>query len=109
MAQKYKSFLSYLKVMVWCDGMATMTCRTTFAFDQETIHRLKKMATRWSVSQAEVIRRCLSQAEERFSSDSLDPVAMLTALHTSGKGLSKKAGNAYLREVYEERKAWRKQ
>jgi len=87
--------------------MATMTYRTTFAFDQGTIQRLKKLASRWSVSQAETIRRALSQAEERDAASQPDPVSMLKKLHTSGRGLSKKAGSAYLKEVYQDRKHWR--
>lgn len=93
--------------MVWCDGMATMTYRTTFAFDQGTIHRLKKLASHWRVSQAETIRRALSQAEENITATQPDPVNMLKTLHTSGRGLPKKIGNAYLKEIYEDRKKWR--
>ena len=43
--------------------MATMTHRTTFALDETTAHRLKRLAARWQVSQAEVVRRSLEQAE----------------------------------------------
>lgn len=93
--------------MVWCDGMATMTHRTTFAFDQGTIQRLKKLSSRWRVSQAETIRRALSQAEESNAIAQPDPVSTLKKLHTSGRGLSKKRGAAYLKEVYTNRKYWR--
>lgn len=93
--------------MVRCDGMATMTYRTTFAFDQSTIQRLKKLSSRWNVSQAETIRRALSQAEQSDAASQPDPVSMLKTLHTSGRGLSKKAGAAYLKEVYHDRKHWR--
>ena len=90
--------------MAECDGMATMTHRTTFSFDQNTIRRLKNLSTRWHVSQAEVIRRALSQAEETAVSD---PIKMLAALHASGAGLSEKIGQAYLKEAYENRTHWR--
>ena len=46
------------------DGMATMTHRTTFALDETTAHRLKRLAARWQVSQAEVVRRSLEKAEK---------------------------------------------
>lgn len=43
--------------------MPTMTHRTTFALDETTARRLKRLASRWQVSQAEVVRRSLEQAE----------------------------------------------
>lgn len=43
--------------------MANMTHRTTFALDEMTAHRLKRLAARWQVSQAEVVRRSLELAE----------------------------------------------
>jgi hypothetical protein len=95
-------------MMVWFHGMATMTHRATFSFDYGTISRLKSLSVRWSVSQAEVIRRALSQAEK--TSELIlqpDPIKMLASLHASGAGLSKKVGDAYLKEVYEDRKKWR--
>lgn len=45
------------------DGMATMIHRTTFALDESTASRLKRLAARWQVSQAEVVRRCLEKTE----------------------------------------------
>ncbi len=38
-------------------GMATMTHRTTFALDDATVTRIRRLAAQWQVSQAEVIRR----------------------------------------------------
>ena len=94
--------------MVWCHGMAIMTHRATFSFDYGTISRLKNLSIRWRVSQAEVIRRALSQAEETSElALQPDPIKMLASLHTAGAGLSKKASDAYLKEVYEDRKKWR--
>jgi predicted DNA-binding protein len=43
--------------------MPTMTHRTTFALDAATAQRLKRLAARWNVSQAEVVRRSVEQAE----------------------------------------------
>mgnify|MGYP001599399112 CR=1 FL=1 len=93
--------------MVHYDGMATMTYRTTFAFDGPTMRRLKNLAARWQVSQAEVVRRALSQAENQPSTEKPDPIAMLKALHASGQGLSREKADAYIAEVYEDRKHWR--
>lgn len=43
--------------------MAIMTHRTTFALDDATAQRLKRLAARWNVSQAEVVRRSVDLAE----------------------------------------------
>jgi predicted transcriptional regulator len=54
------------------DGMPTMTHRTTFALDEDTAQRLKRLAARWSVSQAEVVRRSVEQAEKNASTSPND-------------------------------------
>jgi len=54
------------------DGMPTMTHRTTFALDDETAQRLKRLAARWRVSQAEVVRRSVEEAEKNASSSPSD-------------------------------------
>ena len=92
--------------MVHHDGMQTMQYRTTFAFDGDTMRRLKNLASRWQVSQAEVVRRALSQAESQRLPDSPDPMAALKAYHAQG-GLDRKKAEAYLSEVHEDRKHWR--
>lgn len=54
--------------MVFNDGMQKMTHRTTFALDEATALRLKRLAARWEVSQAEVVRRSVEKAEEADAS-----------------------------------------
>ena len=83
--------------------MQTMSYRTTFAFDGDTMRRLKNLAARWQVSQAEVVRRALSQAESQAPSDVADP---LKAYHAQG-GLDRKQADKYLCEVREDREHWR--
>jgi predicted transcriptional regulator len=41
-----------------------MIHRTTFALDENTARRLKRLAARWQVSQAEVVRRSVEKAEQ---------------------------------------------
>ena len=94
-------------VMVCNDGMATMTHRTTFALDGETIRRLKRLAARWQVSQAEVVRRAVAQAESQPEPQTTDPVAMLRQLLEAGQGLDPKKAESYLAQVYADRKRWR--
>lgn len=86
------------------DGMPIMTHRTTFTLDQATARRLKRLAARWRISQAEVVRRSVEQAEKSAAPKKPDPAAMLRELFASGGGLDLKKGNAYIAEVYEGRK-----
>jgi predicted transcriptional regulator len=89
------------------NGMQAMVHRTTFALDKTTAQRLKRLASRWNVSQAEVVRRSVEQAEKQTEAVKPDPVAMLRELFTSGGGLDPEKGNAYITEVYKDRKYWR--
>lgn len=86
-----------------------MTHRTTFALDKATALRLKRMAARWQVSQAEVVRRSLKKAEQAADSQKPDAVGMLQRLHEKGGGLDREKADAYLAEVHEDRKRWRRQ
>ena len=43
--------------------MATMTIRTTVAFDPATAARLERLAKRWGVSKSETLRRALETVE----------------------------------------------
>jgi len=45
--------------------MATMTIRTTVAFDPATAARLERLAKRWGVSKSEALRRALEAAEKQ--------------------------------------------
>lgn len=86
--------------------MSTMTHRTTFALDAVTAQRLKRLATLWQVSQAEVVRRAIAQAEADSNPARPDPVALLRDLLAQGLGLDLKKANAYLAEVRTDRKKW---
>lgn len=90
-----------------CDGMPTMIHRTTFALDKTTARRLKRLAVRWRVSQAEVVRRSLEQAEKGAAPDKPDPVAMLRRLHENGGGIDPQRAKKWLAEIREDRKHWR--
>ena len=87
-------------------GMAIMTHRTTFALDDETAKRLKRLSKAWKVSQAEVVRRAVEEAE-RKPAVFTDPIAALRKLHESGGGLVREQADQYLAEVREDRKQWR--
>ncbi len=89
------------------DGMKTMTHRTTFALDESTARRLKHLSRLWQVSQAEVVRRAVANAELADGNPVSDPIAMLERLHASGQGLSPAAADGVLSEVRDGRKQWR--
>lgn len=93
--------------MVCGDGMPIMTHRTTFALDEATAQRLKRLAARWDVSQAEVVRRSVEQAENLKPAGNPDPADRLRALFASGGGLEVEKADSYITEIYEDRKHWR--
>jgi hypothetical protein len=79
--------------------------RTTFALDSVTIRRMKRLAAMWKVSQAEVVRRSIEQAERLAEQESADLRNRLAAYHERG-GLAVRAAEAYLEEVAEARSEW---
>ncbi len=87
--------------------MKTMTHRTTFALDHATATRLRRLASLWQVSQAEVVRRAVAQAETAADTSGVDPVTLLKQLHDSDQGLDPTVADAYLAEIHEDRAHWR--
>ncbi|MEO7360644.1 MAG: ribbon-helix-helix protein, CopG family [Gemmatimonadaceae bacterium] len=81
-----------------------MTHRTTFALDEATVARIRRLAAQWQVSQAEVIRRVVASTD---ATEKADPIAMLETLHRTGKGLLADEAKSYLSAVHEDRKSWR--
>jgi len=87
--------------------MAIMTHRTSFALDEGTIGKLKRLAVHWKVSQAEVVRRSVDRAPRETEPAKPDPIAMLKRLHATGGGLDKAVADRWSAEVSEDRKRWR--
>lgn len=83
-----------------------MTHRTTFALDQETAGRLRRLSVAWQVSQAEVVRRALAMAEIA-GPKSRDAASLLRKLHDSGGGLVRESAEEYLSAVRADREQWR--
>jgi len=86
-----------------------MTHRTSFALDESTVHRLKNLASRWNVSQAEVVRRSVQRADQETALQKPDPVAMLRRLHENGGGIDSRRADKWIAEIREDRKHWRGQ
>lgn len=84
-----------------------MTYRTTFALDEATAQRLNRLAHRWKVSRAEVVRRAVKRAESDRDVPPSDPLSMLQSLHARGGGIDKARADRWIREIREDRKRWR--
>jgi len=76
----------------------------TLSLDEATAKRLKKLAALWGVSQAEVVRRAVAQAEAQSRQSLPDPIALLRELHAKGLGLNPEQPDAYLAQVRADRK-----
>jgi predicted nucleic acid-binding protein/predicted transcriptional regulator len=83
--------------------MPVMSHRTTFALDKATAKRLKRLAALWRVSQAEVVRRSVAQAEATAMAAKPDPLTLLRDLHAAGHGVDSAEASTYLRELREDR------
>ena len=83
-----------------------MTYRTTFALDEQSITRLKRLSSQWQVSQAEVVRRSLQQAENSAMQSKTNPVDLLKQLHANEVGLAEEDAARYMAEVREDRTKW---
>ncbi|WP_319563125.1 ribbon-helix-helix protein, CopG family [Marispirochaeta sp.] len=79
-----------------------MTRRTTFSFDSATIERIKLLAARWNVSQAEAVRRAVEIAEAEENTRSLELGKQLQEYH-SGGGIARDKAETYLDRVFEDR------
>ncbi|MBN2874003.1 MAG: hypothetical protein JXM71_02815 [Spirochaetales bacterium] len=85
--------------------MAVMEHRTSFALDETTIIKLRKLSRLWRVSQAEVVRRAIESAEAEALAETGVALSRLQSYHAEG-GLAAETANAYLREVAAHRANW---
>lgn len=53
--------------------MPRMSIRSTYALDEQTARRIKRLARAWGVSQAEVIRRSVERAAAQQAAAALSP------------------------------------
>jgi len=82
-----------------------MEHRTSFALDEATIDRLKKLAALWRVSQAEVVRRAIEHADTQASMAVSDRLDRLSEYHAQG-GLDPASADAYVAELAAMRDDW---
>ena len=89
------------------DGMAVMKHRVTYSLDERTRQRIAKLAEIWQVSQAEVVRRSVAEAEAAAARERPDPIALLEELHAQRLGLDPRNASAYVAQAVADRKRWR--
>jgi len=83
--------------------MATMTIKTTYALDAESVRTLERMARRWGVSKSEVLRRAIRVAAAQ-ADDGGDTVKALDRLQRTTALTAARAG-AWARRNRTERRA----
>ena len=79
--------------------------RTSFALDDGTIERLRRLAARWQVSQAEVIRRAVRIAADQEQSTAISVEERLQEYRSGGR-LSRTSADEYLKQVERDRESW---
>lgn len=83
--------------------MASMTIRSTYALDPETVGSLARLATQWGVSRSEALRRAVRAAAAGLS-PAPQPQRALDSLQ-SAMGLNARGAEAWVRRVRGERRA----
>ena len=79
--------------------------RTSFALDEDTIDRLRRLARRWRVSQAEVVRRAVRIAEDH-ANDQAHSVAERLDAYRAARRLNAAEADRYLDQVSHDRADW---
>ncbi|MFP4377234.1 MAG: ribbon-helix-helix protein, CopG family [Spirochaetales bacterium] len=85
--------------------MTSSLHRTSFALDHATVERLQRLARRWNVSQAEVVRRAVRAAADQADAEG-ESVAERLDRYRTANGLGSEEADAYLSRVREERADW---
>jgi predicted DNA-binding protein len=82
-----------------------MEHRTSFALDEATIKRLRRLSETWGVSQAEVVRRAIEKADTSEKEGIASRVGILRSYQDQG-GLAAEKAEAYLADLAEQRAEW---
>lgn len=79
--------------------------RTSFALDEATAERIQRLARRWGVSQAEVVRRAVRLAADQSETEGSDVRERVARYRSSGR-ISQEQADEFLRQVAEDRASW---
>ena len=83
--------------------MAIPKIKATYSLDAETVRLLERLARKWEVSKSEALRRAI-RASADVEPPADDPLAVFDRLQRS-LGLTKAAGDAWVRETRAMRRA----
>ena len=91
--------------MTILSGMATVTVRSTYSLDLETVRRLEALAKRWDTSKSGALRRAIRLASEQARPSVNEKLAALDELQRL-LALDEQSAAEWCAEVREERAAW---
>jgi hypothetical protein len=85
--------------------MAIPKIKATYSLDQETVHLLDRVASRWGVSKSEALRRAIRSAAEAAGERETVPGLEQLSRIQKGLGLSASVAAAWARQSRAERRA----
>src|SRR5437762_14199159 len=83
--------------------MATMTIKSTYSLDRDTVRTLDTIAHRWRVSKSEALRRAIRIAAQQPQGGPAEATAALDELHHSLK-LTAHAADRWQQDLRSERR-----
>ena len=84
--------------------MATMTVKSTYSLDVETVRQLEELAKRWNTSKSGALRRAIQSAAKQVRSDHNEALEALDRLQGL-LALDRDSARAWADEVRQERRA----
>ena len=84
--------------------MATVTVKSTYSLDVETVRKLEGLAKRWSTSKSGALRRAIDAAAKQAGPDDNEALDALDRLQ-SRLALDRRTAGVWADEVRQERRA----
>ena len=84
--------------------MATLTVRSTYALDVDTVRALERIARRWKVSKSEALRRVIRSAAQQTGTEHNEGLQALDELQRS-LGLTTVEARGWATRIRTERRA----
>ena len=84
--------------------MATITIKSTYSLDVETVRQLEELAKRWNTSKSGALRRAIQSATKQARSDHNEALDALDRLQAM-LALDRESARAWADEVRQERRA----
>ena len=84
--------------------MATITVKSTYSLDVESVRKLEDLAKRWNTSKSGALRRAIQSAAKQARSDHNEALDALDRLQAK-LALDRESARAWADEVRQERRA----